>query len=75
MSLEYRTMEKVQKPSNSECYTPSSEPFRIYWLDIIFSNFAVLSTDHPEYGLVQPDHFHPPFITDSAMSVRHYKKF
>jgi hypothetical protein len=21
---------KVQKPSNSECYTPSSEPFRIY---------------------------------------------
>jgi hypothetical protein len=23
--LEYRTMEKVQKPSNSECYTPSSE--------------------------------------------------
>jgi hypothetical protein len=29
-SLEYRTMEKVQKPSNSVCYTPSSEPFRIY---------------------------------------------
>jgi hypothetical protein len=24
------TMEKVQKPSNSECDTPSSEPFRIY---------------------------------------------
>jgi hypothetical protein len=23
-------MEKAQKPSNSECYTPSSEPFRIY---------------------------------------------
>jgi hypothetical protein len=23
-------MKKVQKPSNSECYTPSSEPFRIY---------------------------------------------
>jgi hypothetical protein len=23
-------MDKVQKPSNSECYTPSSEPFRIY---------------------------------------------
>jgi hypothetical protein len=28
--LEYRTMEKVQKPSISVCYTPSSEPFRIY---------------------------------------------
>jgi hypothetical protein len=29
-SLEYLMMEKVQKPSNSVCYTPSSEPFRIY---------------------------------------------
>jgi hypothetical protein len=28
-SLEYRTMNKVQKPSNPECYTPSSETFRI----------------------------------------------
>jgi hypothetical protein len=28
-SLEYRTMEKVQKPSNFVCYTPLSEPFRI----------------------------------------------
>jgi hypothetical protein len=27
--LQCQTMEKVQKPSNSECYTPSSEPFRI----------------------------------------------
>jgi hypothetical protein len=27
--LEYQTMDKVQKPSNPECYTPSSEPFRI----------------------------------------------
>jgi hypothetical protein len=32
--LDYRTMEKVQNPSNSVCYTLSSEPFRIY-LDII----------------------------------------
>jgi hypothetical protein len=23
-------MDKVRNPSNSECYTPSSEPFRIY---------------------------------------------
>jgi hypothetical protein len=28
--LEYRTMDKVQKPSNPMCYTPSSEPFKIY---------------------------------------------
>jgi hypothetical protein len=28
--LEYQTMDKVQKHSNSECYTPSSEPIRIY---------------------------------------------
>jgi hypothetical protein len=27
--LEYRTMDKVRKPSNFECYTPSSEPFSI----------------------------------------------
>jgi hypothetical protein len=27
-SLEYQTMEKVQKSNNSVCYTPSSEPFR-----------------------------------------------
>jgi hypothetical protein len=24
--LEYQTMDKVQKPSNSKCYTPLSEP-------------------------------------------------
>jgi hypothetical protein len=29
-SLEYQMMEKVPKPSNSVCYTPSSEPFSIY---------------------------------------------
>jgi hypothetical protein len=28
--LVYWTMDKVQKPINSECYTPSSEPIRIY---------------------------------------------
>jgi hypothetical protein len=28
---ECRTMDKVQETSNSHCYTPSSEPFRIYW--------------------------------------------
>jgi hypothetical protein len=29
--LEYWTMDKVQKSINSECYTPSSEPIRIYY--------------------------------------------
>jgi hypothetical protein len=29
-SGQYWTMDKVQKPINSECYTPSSEPIRIY---------------------------------------------
>jgi hypothetical protein len=28
--IEFRTMDKVQKPSSNECYTPSSESFRIY---------------------------------------------
>jgi hypothetical protein len=28
--LEYWTIAEVKKPSNSECCTPSSEPFRIY---------------------------------------------
>jgi hypothetical protein len=30
--LEFRTIDEVQKPSNSECYTPSSEPLRLYYL-------------------------------------------
>jgi hypothetical protein len=29
-SQEHRTMEKVQNPSNSVCYTPSSELYKIY---------------------------------------------
>jgi hypothetical protein len=28
--LEFQTMDRVQKPSNSECYTPPSEPFRFH---------------------------------------------
>jgi hypothetical protein len=28
--LEFPAMDKVHKPSDSECYTPSSEPFRFY---------------------------------------------
>jgi hypothetical protein len=30
--LEFRTMNKANKPSDSERYTPSSEPFRFYSL-------------------------------------------
>jgi hypothetical protein len=40
-----------------------------------FFTFTLPSIDHPEYGLVQPDHFHLPFIIDSAMPVRRHKKF
>jgi hypothetical protein len=40
-SVKYRTIEKVQKPSYSVCYTPSSESFRIHicavWLSIVNS--------------------------------------
>jgi hypothetical protein len=28
--LEVQTMDAVHKPSDAECYTPSSEPFRLY---------------------------------------------
>jgi hypothetical protein len=28
-------MDKVQKHSNPECYTPSSEPFRIYYVILL----------------------------------------
>jgi hypothetical protein len=28
--LEFQKIDKVQKPSNSECYTLSSEPFGLY---------------------------------------------
>jgi hypothetical protein len=31
--VEIRTMDKVQKLSSNECYTPSSEPFRMYYLE------------------------------------------
>jgi hypothetical protein len=40
--LAYRTIDKVQKPSNSECYTPSSEPFIIYLLNRYGSDIYIL---------------------------------
>jgi hypothetical protein len=33
--LEYRTMDKVQKPSDPDSYMTSSEPFIIYLPDLI----------------------------------------
>jgi hypothetical protein len=41
---------------------------------LFFSSFAYLSVDHAEYGLFQPDHFHPPFIIDCAMPDPRYKQ-
>jgi hypothetical protein len=40
-SLEYQTMEKVLKYSNSVCYTPSSEQFRMH------VNLSCHATAHP----------------------------
>jgi hypothetical protein len=34
--LEVRMIDKVHKPIDSECYKPSSEPFRIYLLHCVF---------------------------------------
>jgi hypothetical protein len=36
--VEIRTMDKVHKLSSNECYTPSSEPFRMYF-DVL-SNYS-----------------------------------
>jgi hypothetical protein len=30
-------MDKVQNPSNSVCYTPSSEPYRIYGEMLVYA--------------------------------------
>jgi hypothetical protein len=41
------------------------------------SNFADLSVDHAQYGLVKPDDFRPPFSIDGidcAMPIRRYKQ-
>jgi hypothetical protein len=42
--LEFRAMDKVQKPSGSECCTPSSEPFRFYFTDMYGLVFVKLIT-------------------------------
>jgi hypothetical protein len=51
--LEYRTMLKVQEPSNSVCCTPSSDPFRIYFYVFIFCcvgcNTDLILTNCPSF--------------------------
>jgi hypothetical protein len=45
-------MDEVQKPSNPECYTPSSEPFGIYlysFFKSVFVLFSYLRLDLPSY--------------------------
>jgi hypothetical protein len=44
-------MDKVQKPSNSECYAPSSEPFRIYRL-IVFEKKILTFDPSPSFFLM-----------------------
>lgn len=48
--LEYRPMEKVQKPSNPECYTQSSEPFRIYVKVVVF--WDVTPCNQEEHSII-----------------------
>jgi hypothetical protein len=40
--LEFWTMDKVHNPSDSECYTPSSEPFIFYMWWLVYSKCSVL---------------------------------
>jgi hypothetical protein len=43
--VEIRTMDKVQKLSSNECYTPSSEPFRrnsSYLISVVLFSHTVL---------------------------------
>jgi hypothetical protein len=54
---------------NQHNYSDSSSNL----LDPVFSKFSDLTFDHREYGLVQPDHFHSPFIIDCTMPVRRSK--
>jgi hypothetical protein len=53
--VEIRMMDKVQKLCSNECYTPSSEPFRmyLYYLDKTCTNVTFYTTNPtwPELGL------------------------
>jgi hypothetical protein len=43
-------MDKSQKPSNSECYTPPSEPFRIYFTKIFLQTLQFVFKSHKNNG-------------------------
>jgi hypothetical protein len=43
------------------------------FLDLYFLNFAVLSFDRAEYGLIQPNHY-PAVIIDCTVSIRRSKQ-
>jgi hypothetical protein len=46
--LEFQMMDKVQIPNNSECYTPSSKPFRFWFLsDRSTSDSIIYLRVHP----------------------------
>jgi hypothetical protein len=79
-------MEKVQKTSNSECYTPSSEHFRIYLNYSLFQNSVINQETISTLVLIAvncvPDHymqgiFNPKFLTISKLIYRQseYKFF
>jgi hypothetical protein len=38
--LEKRTMDKFHKPNDSECYSPSSEPFRLFLVNAVYSHMS-----------------------------------
>jgi hypothetical protein len=46
--LEYRTMDRVQKLSDSECYKLSSEPFRLYTSQEYLSQSRIESLTRPK---------------------------
>jgi hypothetical protein len=47
-------MGKVQKPSNSEYYTPLSEPFRVYRKILINAFGFIIQTSAVQYSIVAP---------------------
>jgi hypothetical protein len=81
--LEYWTMDEVQKLSNSECCTPSSEPIRIYMPSFVlltiqpyFGVRIIMSVQHLQFlfHLLLP----LPIIhscTDLSVEMVHYNPF
>jgi hypothetical protein len=49
-------------------YNYSKDGFNL--LDLVFSDVADFTINPAEYGIVQPDHYHSPFIVDCIMPIR-----